>query len=325
VCDIVPHSCSRSGGVEIKPEVAQAIKRSTDLRRQVLQRLPRHERLRLLEALLVDFFVEQRSILLKWAGLTGQSAQIDTGYIAQHVASIVLAEPGQGFKGKGVDLADGSEVKSAAILSGVDRPRWNHDLGTPAGDLERINKGDLPKWQVYLKAPVVWYLLFDRVVSASTEPELRVRAWCVDAQRDEAWRDLIHRFVAQRRPKQYNLQLHPPVGYDDSVVVNTLGNLNFANVKVLEARVANFLASTQDVEVRWVQAPPESVRPIEGRTIPLPYGGRSARPSRLSTVDDVAIDVAQLKSLVPSLDIDDLLVAITTETQAELADFEDRQ
>ena len=40
---------------------------------------------------------------------------------------------GQGFRGKGLDLLDGSEVKSAAIISGVDRPKvepQHGNLGT---------------------------------------------------------------------------------------------------------------------------------------------------------------------------------------------------
>jgi hypothetical protein len=36
--------------------------------------------------------------------MTGQSALIETGYIAQHLASLLLAIPGQGFRGKGIDM-----------------------------------------------------------------------------------------------------------------------------------------------------------------------------------------------------------------------------
>jgi hypothetical protein len=72
--------------------------------------------------LIRDFFVVQRAGLLKWSALTRQSAQIDTGYIAQHMASVVSRARTR-LQRKGIDLADGSEAKSAAILSGVDRPR----------------------------------------------------------------------------------------------------------------------------------------------------------------------------------------------------------
>src|SRR5712691_1174640 len=197
----------------MKKEVEEALRRAARFRRELLGQLTTEDRLRLLGDLFVDFFVVQWRVLLKWAALTGQSSQVDTGYIAQHVASILLAEPGQGFKGKGLDLLDESEVKSAAIVSGVDRPRWNHDLGTLARDAVRAEKGLPPESQAYLNAPSVFYLLFDRVVSESPAPNsvLRVRAWCVDSRSDEAWRDLMQRFLLSRKPAQYNLQLHPPV------------------------------------------------------------------------------------------------------------------
>ncbi|MCQ3805841.1 MAG: MamI family restriction endonuclease [Acidimicrobiaceae bacterium] len=124
----------------MKPEVEDALRRAAEFRRKVLRQLSSDDRRQLLEDLFVDFFVEQWRTLLKWAALTGQSSQVDTGYIAQHVASILLAEPGQGFKGKGLDLMDGSEVKSAAIISGVDRPRWNHNMGTLAQDAKCSTK-----------------------------------------------------------------------------------------------------------------------------------------------------------------------------------------
>lgn len=114
------------------------------------------------------------------------------------MASVTLGIPGQGFKGKGLDLVDESEVKSAALLGGVDRPRWNHDLGTVASDARRARRGLPPKWASYLISPQVFYVLFDPVHSAQLDSKgraLRVRAWCLDAQRDDAWRDLLERFV----------------------------------------------------------------------------------------------------------------------------------
>jgi len=167
----------------VKKEVEEALRRAARFRRELLGQLTTQDRLRLLEDLFVDFFVVQWRVLLKWAALTGQSSQVDTGYIAQHVASILLAEPGQGFKGKGLDLLDESEVKSAAIVSGVDRPRWNHDLGTLVSDAARQAKGKPTKSQSFLSSPNVFYLLFDRLVPdepTGDEPlVLRVRGWCL--------------------------------------------------------------------------------------------------------------------------------------------------
>lgn len=306
--------CARE--VPVKPDVQDALAKAIELRRRVLQRIPYEERVELLENLLEDFFVSQRASLLKWSALTGQSAQVDTGYISQHVASIALCEPGQGFKGKGLDLADGSEVKSAAILSGVDRPRWNHDMGKVGDDPKRIAKGLLPKSETYLRAPLVFYLLFDRVVEENADPKLilRVRAWAIDSRQDEEWRALVGRFLESRSGDKYNLQLHPPVGWDDSVVVNTLGNLDMAEVKVLEARMTG-LNLGDTFQITWVQRPPEKLTPIMGRCKALPFK-KGARPSRLSGADDMKPDMAAIARLIPGVDLSEIAEAVSAEQEA---------
>lgn len=264
----------------MKPEVARALSRHAPQRRAWLKALTRDERCALLEELIADFFVAQRQVLLKWSALTGQSAQIDTGYIAQHMASVTLGEPGQGFKGKGVDLADGSEVKSAALLSGVDRPRWNHNMGTLASDRRRTERGMPPMWQGYLEAPRIFYVLFDR--SPDDPGMLRVRAWCVHPPRDEGWRDLFTRYVEQRSASQYNLQLHPPIGRNDDLVVNTLGNLDFRDVKVFEA-VLGLPETPEQLTVEWVTPPNEHYR--SGTTIASPYQRDPDRRIEIEGVD----------------------------------------
>jgi len=74
----------------MKPEVLETLATNAAERRRRLRRLASGDKKRLLETLIGDFFVGQRATLLKWNALTGQSAQIDTGYIAQHMASVVL-------------------------------------------------------------------------------------------------------------------------------------------------------------------------------------------------------------------------------------------
>lgn len=280
----------------MKPEVAKALAENAGERRRRLQAVTPKQRIRLLETLISDFFHVQRAGLLKWSSLTGQSAQIDTGYIAQHMASVVLAEPGQGFKGKGIDLADGSEVKSAAILSGVDRPRWNHNMGTPSDDLDRTRRKLDPKWKDYLASPRIFYVLFDRPWETK---RLRVRAWCVDGQQDVAWRELVERFVRERGSKQYNMQLHPPVGYDDDIVVNTKGNLDLASIKVFEVDFEVPGDPAEPLELRWVK--PVSYDYRNGRTVALPYVA-GERPSRLESAEDFSLDDEDvIRSLFPFL------------------------
>lgn len=95
-----------------------------------LENLTLEERKEYAVKLLHEQVVEQRENLHFWRVLTGQPAQIDTGYIAQHLVSIVTGVKGGGFRGKGADLVDGSEVKSANFLDSLDKhgriaPRWN--------------------------------------------------------------------------------------------------------------------------------------------------------------------------------------------------------
>ena len=159
------------------------------------------ERKELIEELIFDFFLTTRGTLVKWGGITGQSAQIDTGYIAQHLASLVLRIPGQGFKGKGLDLRDESEVKSAASVSGVDKPRWNHNMGKVSEDEERRAKGLPTKSEQYLAAPWLFYVLFDLVWNEDADrftDLFRVRAWAVAVQYDDAWRTLVERYLEWR-------------------------------------------------------------------------------------------------------------------------------
>jgi hypothetical protein len=268
----------------MKPEVRELLRSQAKSRRAKLAGFSSAQRVALLEELISDFFGSQRAALLKWAILTGQSAQVDTGYIAQHMASVVLGEPGQGFKGKGLDLVDGTEVKSASIVSGVDRPRWNHNMNTIEQDEARRAKGQKPASDAYLTAPSIFYVLFDRVVSDEVDPDgltiLRVRAWCVDSRHDEAWRAAVEAFLDSRKsnPKRYNFQLHPPVGYDDDIVVSEIaGNLDLADVKVMEARFEVPKDLSERIAITWVRPPPDQVRPISGRTKALPYERRESR------------------------------------------------
>lgn len=70
--------------------------------------------------LLQELFLDYRKVMAKWAAITGQSPQLDSGYIAQHLISLLTDKKGTGRRGKGLDLEDGSEVKSASNVDGID-------------------------------------------------------------------------------------------------------------------------------------------------------------------------------------------------------------
>ncbi len=102
----------------------------------ILRNLSYDDRKLLAQRLLEQQVLAQRSLLSGWSIITAQSSQIDTGYIAQHLVSLQTQIAGQGMRGKGDDLSDGSEVKSANFLDSLDKkgataPRWNFTAINP--------------------------------------------------------------------------------------------------------------------------------------------------------------------------------------------------
>lgn len=96
----------------------------------ILKLLSKEQRQELARALIEEQVVNQRNLLSHWSALTAQSSMIDTGYIAQHLVSLQTQIAGQGMRGKGEDLCDGSEIKGANFLDSLDKagataPRWN--------------------------------------------------------------------------------------------------------------------------------------------------------------------------------------------------------
>lgn len=108
----------------------------------------------------------QQKNLFKWGIITGQSIQIDSGYISQHLVSLITKIPGQCMRGKGLDLIDGSEVKSANFLGSLDKnnkisPRWNFKINSI---------DDILKTKSYKS---VYFISID----LNTEGLFRIRVW----------------------------------------------------------------------------------------------------------------------------------------------------
>ena len=106
---------------------------------------------------------------------------------------------------------------------------------------------------------------------------------------------LLLKFAKTRRQKQYNLQLHPPVGDDDNLVINTLGNLDFSNNLVFDARIETTALSSAP-HVRWKRPLPIDIKGEIGRTMAIPYGSISRRTT-LSRSADLVLPTTQLSSL----------------------------
>lgn len=171
-----------------------------------------------------EVILPQWKQLSSWNKLTLQTAQLDFGYLSQHLVSLISGIEGNGQRGKGDDLSDGSEVKSASCVDAVDTPRWNN-----------VNCGAKTVGQLTVKFESMPYLFF--VLLDTTERGgdiLRCRVWCVRPSDDKNFMEVLIKWAqendekAERRETlKTNLQLHPP-RWDkaaENITTNTMGNL----------------------------------------------------------------------------------------------------
>lgn len=170
-----------------------------------------------LEALAKSFIenvvLAQYRQLTGWQRVTQQTSQVDSGYLGQHLVSLISGIPGRGAgsRGKGFDLVDGSEIKVASTLGAIDVPRWNHGaFGRP------------DKVKAYLQNPSVYFVLFDTPVRDEEFP-LRIRVWRVRPRTDPVFSGIVKKWAS--RKSSGNFQLHPPCWRDESIARNECGNV----------------------------------------------------------------------------------------------------
>ena len=174
----------------------------------ILSILSLEDRKNLSLELLNEQVIKQRSMLTHWSVITGQSAQIDTGYVAQHLASLVTQISGQAMRGKGVDLIDASEIKAANFLDSLDKkgataPRWNFTA---------VTKEIMERFLEYEKI----YLLS---MDLNIEGRFRTRMWKIDItkhtqlrERYIEWMNKLGypKFNTASDQPSVNFQLFPP-------------------------------------------------------------------------------------------------------------------
>lgn len=158
--------------------------------------------------LLTEQVIHQRFRLTHWSVITGQSAQIDTGYVAQHLASLITQISGQGMRGKGVDLIDESEIKAANFLDSLDKkgataPRWNFTAVT-----KEIMERFLDYQNIYLLS-----------MDLNTYGRFRTRMWKIDITKHTIlrnryieWMNTLGypKFNTATDQPSVNFQLFPP-------------------------------------------------------------------------------------------------------------------
>lgn len=172
-----------------------------------LERLTIDQQKGLISKLLNEQVIIQRESLQYFRELTFQPAQIDTGYISQHLVSLISKIPGGGFRGKGDDLADGSEVKSANFLDSMDAngaiaPRWNFTCN------------DILQMKAFLTYPSIYLVSMD----INNRNNFRFRVWKIDPRthtilntRYKEWMDKLgYPKLNGSDRKAVNFQLFPP-------------------------------------------------------------------------------------------------------------------
>ena len=192
---------------EIVPAHEFSVVSKVHISEKILTLFTKEQRKDLATELLEEQVIRQRKKLNHWSTITAQSAQIDTGYIAQHLVSLQTQIPGQGMRGKGDDLCDGSEVKSANFLDSMDKkgavaPRWNFTAVTKA-IMER-----------FLEYPSVYLLSMD----LNSNNKFRTRIWKVNVQKHETLKEryiewmnkLGYRKFSNNSEESVNFQLFPP-------------------------------------------------------------------------------------------------------------------
>tara|TARA_R110001599_G_scaffold50098_2_gene142289 strand:- start:156 stop:851 length:696 start_codon:yes stop_codon:yes gene_type:complete len=172
-----------------------------------LKKLDKDDREILAKKFVEEVVLPQWKQLSNWNSLTNQTSQLDFGYLSQHLVTILSGIKGNNQRGKGDDLEDGSEVKSASCIDAEDTPRWNG-----------VNCGAKTEADIIAKMNSFPYLFF--VLLDTTEKGgniLRCRVWCVRPSVDVAFRDVLigwakdnDRLVAAGKKSKTNLQLHPP-------------------------------------------------------------------------------------------------------------------
>lgn len=173
----------------------------------LVAKMPEKERVELTKKIIKEVFIEQKKILDYWKEITGQPSQVDSGYLAQHLISLLTGIPGEGLRGKGIDLGDNSEIKSACCVGGIDIPRWNLSFQNDKA-MDEI-----------LSIPNIYFVLFDE-----KDNKLRIRVWRIDPDKDEGFKKTFDIWRKSER-KSKNFQIHPPVRKDSNIATNLSGNL----------------------------------------------------------------------------------------------------
>lgn len=245
--------------------------------------------------LIDDLFAKPRREIRKWSKITGQTSQVRLAYPGQHLASIITGVKGSGTAARGMDLADGSEVKSCSRADqlGACRNRNclspvlpHEDICPNCGGEEIARKADshwiltiktAAELKQYLDGPRLLLILFDR--PADDVATIQVRAW--EIWSDDARHSYFNWFLQDYFTNNYQAKVDAGL----SPAPCNLHPLKFDffmmnPVQVFRARIANADSEKALAAVEYLADPAldrskldselmpiESVRPAERRLL----------------------------------------------------------
>jgi len=231
--------------------------------------------------LLEDLFAKPRRAVQKWSKITGQTAQVRLAYPGQHLASVITGMPGAGTAARGVDLADGSEVKSCSradqlgTCTDCDAAVLPYQETCPECVSEKIKRKTDSHWilsirteqelEQYLEGPRLIAILFDR--DEEDPSSIRARAWEIWTQEERhsyfAWklRDYFeNNYLVKVREglSPAPLNLHPLKR--DFFLMNPL--------LVFDARIRNADSEEATVEVDLLVEPTDDRSGLDSERMP---------------------------------------------------------
>ena len=151
--------------------------------------------LQVIEKLLWDIYLSYRINLMKWSEVTRQSAIVDPEFLSMHLVSIFTGIPGTGTAARGLDLSDGSEVKSCSRAEQLGRCRRCGNPVMPfeekcrscgSRDIERkfdshwiFSLRTEEEVEKLLSTPAIYLVLFD-YEDMEKRDIIRVRIWLLN-------------------------------------------------------------------------------------------------------------------------------------------------
>ena len=151
--------------------------------------------LQVIERLLWDLYLNYRINIMKWSEVTRQSAIVDPEFLSMHLVSVFTGIPGTGTAARGLDLSDGSEVKSCSRAEQLGRCK---KCGNPVMPFEEkcgsCGSRDIERkfdshWifslrteeevEKLLSTPAIYLVLFD-YEDIEKRDIIRVRIWLLD-------------------------------------------------------------------------------------------------------------------------------------------------